>query len=116
MKNIKLLNKIAPCGTDLFDKAVYNVGEEVENAEAIMVRSAVMHEMEFDKETYAKSLNGTPITNQLDHADPNLYYGEDVTEEEAQKAAAFFQDACPDAEVVTLQGGQPVYYYIISME
>ena len=35
-------------------------------------------EMEFDKDTYSKSLNGTAITNQLDHADPNLYYGEDV--------------------------------------
>ena len=35
-------------------------------------------EMEFDKDTYSKSLNGTEITNQLDHADPNLYYGEEV--------------------------------------
>ena len=35
-------------------------------------------DMEFDKDTYSKSLNGTAITNQLDHADPNLYYGEDV--------------------------------------
>ena len=35
-------------------------------------------DMEFDSETYSKSLNGTEITNQLDHADPNLYYGERV--------------------------------------
>ena len=35
-------------------------------------------DMEFDSETYSQSLNGTAITNQLDHADPNLYYGEDV--------------------------------------
>ena len=35
-------------------------------------------EIKFDKDTYSKSLNGTEITNQLDHADPNLYYGEDV--------------------------------------
>ena len=35
-------------------------------------------DMEFDAETYSKSLNGTAITNQLDHADPNQYYGEDV--------------------------------------
>ncbi len=63
MKNIKLLNKIAPCGTDLFDKAVYNVGEEVENAEAIMVRSAVMHEMEFDKELKAIARAGAGVNN-----------------------------------------------------
>lgn len=35
-------------------------------------------DMEFDATTYSKSINGTPITNQLDHADPNLYYGENV--------------------------------------
>ena len=34
--------------------------------------------MEFDSTTYSKSISGTEITNQLDHADPNLYYGEDV--------------------------------------
>ena len=46
----------------------------------------------------------------------SLYFGEDVTEEEAQQAAEIFQNVCPDAEVVVLTGGQPVYYYIISME
>ena len=63
MKNIKLLNKIAPCGTDLFDKAVYNVGAEVEHAEAIMVRSAVMHEMKFDKELKAIARAGAGVNN-----------------------------------------------------
>ena len=46
----------------------------------------------------------------------SLYFGEDVSEEEAQKAAQVFEDRCPDAEVAVLSGGQPVYYYIISME
>ena len=46
----------------------------------------------------------------------SLYYGEDVSEEDAQKAAAVFEANCPDAEVAILSGGQPVYYYIISME
>jgi len=46
----------------------------------------------------------------------SLYYGEDVAEEDAQKAAEVFQTACPDAEIALLSGGQPVYYYIISME
>ena len=46
----------------------------------------------------------------------SLYFGEDVTEEDAQQAAEVFQNICPDAEVVVLTGGQPVYYYIISME
>ena len=46
----------------------------------------------------------------------SLYYGEDVQEEDAQKAAEVFQSVCPDAEIMVLSGGQPVYYYIISME
>ena len=47
MKNIKLLNKIAACGTGEFDPAAYTVGEDVAAPEAIMVRSAAMHDMEF---------------------------------------------------------------------
>ena len=46
----------------------------------------------------------------------SLYVGEDVSEEEARKAASLFESACPDAEIAVLSGGQPVYYYIISME
>ena len=46
----------------------------------------------------------------------SLYFGEDVTEEDARQAASLFSGACPDAEVAVLPGGQPVYYYIISME
>ena len=46
----------------------------------------------------------------------SLYFGEDVTEEEAQAAGKLFEDACPGAEIMILSGGQPVYYYIISME
>ena len=46
----------------------------------------------------------------------SLYFGEDVSEEEAQNAAHVFEERCPEAEVAVLSGGQPVYYYIISME
>ena len=46
----------------------------------------------------------------------SLYFGEDVNEADAQKAGALFEELCPEAEVAVLAGGQPVYYYIISME
>ena len=45
-----------------------------------------------------------------------IFYGEDVTEEDARKAEAVFTDICPDAEISVLSGGQPVYYYVISIE
>ena len=54
----------------------------------------------------------------LEHAASfiSLYFGEDVTEEDANAAAKVFEETCPEAEVAVLSGGQPVYYYIISME
>ena len=45
-----------------------------------------------------------------------IYYGEDIQEKHAQKAADIFAEICPDAEVNLLRGGQPVYYYLISAE
>ncbi len=45
-----------------------------------------------------------------------IYYGENVKERHAQKAADIFSQVCPDADVNLLSGGQPVYYYLISAE
>ena len=46
----------------------------------------------------------------------SMYFGSDVSEEDARKASEIFQRVCPEAEIAVLSGGQPVYYYIISME
>ena len=46
----------------------------------------------------------------------NLYYGQDVSDEQAQHTLAIFQRCCPDAEITLLSGGQPVYYYMVSAE
>ena len=45
-----------------------------------------------------------------------IYYGEDIQEKHAQKAADIFAEICPAADVNLLYGGQPVYYYMISAE
>ena len=45
-----------------------------------------------------------------------IYYGADIQEKHAQKAADLFSEICPDADVNLLNGGQPVYYYLISAE
>ena len=45
-----------------------------------------------------------------------VIFGADVKQEDAEKAQAIFQAACPNAEVTLLDGGQPVYYYMISAE
>ena len=46
----------------------------------------------------------------------SIFYGEDVTEEQARRAEEIFAKACPNAEVTLLAGGQPIYYYMISAE
>ncbi len=45
-----------------------------------------------------------------------IYYGEDIDERQAQKAADIFAEVCPSADINLLCGGQPVYYYMISAE
>jgi len=51
-----------------------------------------------------------------EHEIISLYYGCDVTEEEANDFCVLAQDAFPDCEITLLYGGQPLYYYIISLE
>ena len=45
-----------------------------------------------------------------------IYYGSDKTEEEAQELAVELEEAYPDFEIEVYDGGQPIYYYIISVE
>ncbi|MBP3539988.1 MAG: DAK2 domain-containing protein [Oscillospiraceae bacterium] len=45
-----------------------------------------------------------------------VYYGEDVKENDANEAAGTITGAFPEAEVSVVNGGQPVYYYMISVE
>ena len=60
--NIQLLNKIAKIGLDELDSS-YNIGENVANADGILVRSAVMHEMEFNPELKAIARAGAGVNN-----------------------------------------------------
>ena len=63
MKNILGLNKIAAVGTDKLDSALYNVGTDVQNPDAIMVRSAAMHDMTFGPELQAIARAGAGVNN-----------------------------------------------------
>ena len=45
-----------------------------------------------------------------------LYYGADVKEEEAIKLQSFLAERFPDIDIEVMPGGQPVYYYILSLE
>ena len=46
----------------------------------------------------------------------SIYYGEDVSEEDAQKLLTRVQEEFPDCEAELNNGGQPIYYYLLSVE
>lgn len=45
-----------------------------------------------------------------------IFYGIDLDEKSGEKALRIFEEECPDAEISLINGGQPVYYYMISAE
>ena len=66
-------------------------------------------------------IEATTVDTVVAMADENsemvsVYYGEDTTEEDANALAAKIEEALPEVEVEVYPGGQPVYYYIISVE
>ncbi len=62
MKKIKLMNKIAKVGTDVL-KDKYEVSDTVENPDALMVRSASLHETVFNPELIAIARAGAGVNN-----------------------------------------------------
>lgn len=63
MFKIQTLNKISPIGLDRFDTSKYTYGTETENPDAIMVRSASMHEMEMPESLLAIARAGAGVNN-----------------------------------------------------
>ena len=63
MINIKTMNKIAKIGLDELDKNIFNISDDAEAAEGIMVRSASLHDMEFEPELKAIVRCGAGVNN-----------------------------------------------------
>ena len=51
-----------------------------------------------------------------DSAIVSIYFGSDATEDDASEIASAIEEKYPDVEVEINNGGQPIYYYIISVE
>lgn len=63
MYNIKTLNKISNVGLSKFDKTRYAYGDDIANPDAIMVRSASMHDMDMPKSLLAIARAGAGTNN-----------------------------------------------------
>ncbi len=76
------------------DSGILSVGEEIDATAVEMVK-----EMQDDESEIV-----------------SIYYGAEVTEEDANALSEKIAEALPDVEVEVYPGGQPIYYYIISVE
>lgn len=63
MYNIQTLNKISPLGLELFKEGSYNISDKIDNPDAILVRSYVMHDMELPKSLKAIARAGAGVNN-----------------------------------------------------
>ena len=63
MKNIKTMNKIAKIGLDELDKNIFNISDDIDNPDGIMVRSASLHDMEFGSDLKAIVRCGAGVNN-----------------------------------------------------
>ena len=76
------------------DKGILSVGTDISET-----TKAMLAEMIDDESTFI-----------------SIYYGEDVSEEEAEALTNEISELYPDLDVDTNHGGQPIYYYVISVE
>ncbi|TAH75120.1 MAG: DAK2 domain-containing protein [Anaerolineaceae bacterium] len=78
----------------LGDKTILSVGDDVKNTTITLIQSLVDDESELI----------------------SLYYGEEITDEEANEIADELSKLYPDLDVEVHYGGQPIYYYLLSVE
>ena len=91
-----------------FDGYAINAGDY------LALCGGALHGTDPDIETLLRSL--AEKARDLDAEFVTIFYGADIDEEAAARAGDIFAKTCPQAEVTLLSGGQPVYYYLISVE
>ena len=74
------------------------------------------HILSADKDIFSATTSLIKEITDEDTEIVTLYYGEDVKEADARKIADSIEDEFEDLEVLIANGGQSVYYYIISVE
>ena len=87
-------------------------GERIENGQMLgMLDGKIAHVADTSEECIENILSGMS-----DASFVTVFYGEDISEEQANGVVDIISAKLPDAEVVLVNGGQPIYTYIISVE
>lgn len=76
------------------DKSILTVGKELLSTTKDMIDKMIDEEIEL----------------------VSIYYGAEVTKEQAEDVAAYVEETYPDLELDIQEGGQPIYYFIVSAE
>ena len=87
-------------------------GERIENGQMLgMLDGKIAHVANTSEECIENIVSGM-----TDAAFVTVFYGEDISEEQANGVSEIISKQLPDAEIVVVNGGQPIYTYIISVE
>ncbi len=89
-------------------------GTEIHEGETLGLLNGKIKCCNYNRKTCIKEL-----ANYIENEDAvavTVYYGEDADEDQAGDIVEIFQAKYPDAEVMAICGGQPVYSYVISVE
>ena len=101
-----LMNKLSKMKSFLFD-------EEDEEKEVRKPSKKIVKKEE-EKEDYIDDLKTNVKPKKIEKVED--FYFEDVSEEDAEALSDALTEKYPECEVELNQGGQPIYYYLISVE
>ncbi len=108
------ISKVHTCSITYAVRDTHIAGKEIHEGDIMGVGDKGI--LSVSKDILETAVEATQAMVEEDSELISIYYGEDVHEEDAQALAYRIRSACPDCEVELNEGGQPVYYYIISVE
>ncbi len=89
-------------------------GREIHEGEYLALQDGKLLANVPDKEAMTRAL--TQALSETGAEFVSIFYGKDVSQEEAEAFSASIGKSMPEAELSLVSGGQPVYYYLISAE
>lgn len=89
-------------------------GKKIQEGDIIGMQEDSIAVISKSAEKGAKDLLEKVVTEQSEMI--SIYYGEDVTQKEAENVKKYAEKSFPNCDVELQRGGQPLYYYIISVE
>ncbi len=108
------ISKIQTCSITYAVRDTHIAGKEIHEGDIMGVGDKGI--LSVSKDIMETAVEATKEMISEDSELISIYYGEDVRPEDAQALAYRINSACPECEVELNEGGQPVYYYIISVE